>query len=140
MNNFRIQTTSNLVIRDSGKACFDRGGAHRYTLTPGELAGITELRKGVNTGLFVIEDLGVRIGFKMYLFDQRDKFVISDVDGTITESDMRGHVLPHFGSDADHDDVVKLYHKIGRNGYNLIYLTARSIAMDGTTREYLFEV
>ena len=65
---------------------------------------------------------------------------MTDIDGTITESDIKGHVFPVFGFSAHHDHVVEMFHKIGDNGYNIVYLTARSIASDIDTREYLFEV
>ena len=45
-----------------------------------------------------------------------------------------------FGFTADHEHVVELFHKIADNGYQIVYLTARSIAQDVDTREYLFEV
>ena len=64
---------------------------------------------------------------------------MTDIDGTITESDIKGHVFPIFGFSAHHDHVVEMFHKIGDNGYNVVYLTARSIASDIDTREYLFE-
>ena len=62
------------------------------------------------------------------------------MDGTISESDFKGHVFPYFGFTADHDYVVELFHKIAENGYKMVYLTARSIAQDKDTRGYLFEV
>jgi len=35
----------------------------------------------------------------IYLYDFRKKFVISDIDGTITKSDMLGHIMPRIGQD-----------------------------------------
>ena len=52
----------------------------------------------------------------------------------------KGHVFPIFGFTAHHDHVVEMFHKIADNGYNVVYLTARSIASDINTREYLFQV
>ena len=75
----------------------------------------------------------------MFYYDQTSRFVLTDIDGTITESDIKGHVFPVFGFSAHHDHVVEMFHKIGDNGYNVVYLTARSIASDMYTREYLFE-
>ena len=76
----------------------------------------------------------------MFYYNQTSRFVLTDIDGTITESDIKGHVFPVFGFSAHHDHVVEMFHKIGDNGYNVVYLTARSIASDIDTREYLFEV
>ena len=72
--------------------------------------------------------------------DQDDKLVVTDVDGTITETDVRGRIFPEFGFKVNHDGVVKLFDNVVRNGYTMIYLTARSMAEDTDTREYLFEV
>lgn len=49
---------------------------------------------------------------KIYFWDYTTKIVISDVDGTITKSDVLGHVLPRFGSDWSHPGIVELYQKI----------------------------
>ncbi|CAF4442118.1 unnamed protein product, partial [Rotaria magnacalcarata] len=32
----------------------------------------------------------------IFLFDHKTKFVISDIDGTITKSDVFGHIFPFF--------------------------------------------
>ena len=81
--------------------------------------------------------LSLKTVFKL---DQKTRLVFTDVDGTISESDFKGHVFPYFGFTADHDYVVELFHKIAENGYKMVYLTARSIAQDKDTRGYLFEV
>eukprot|EP00798_Chlamydomonas_sp_ICE-L_P016304 gene16304-22491_t len=45
------------------------------------------------------------------------KLVISDIDGTITRSDVLGHLLPAMGFDWSHTGVTKLFTDIARNGY-----------------------
>ena len=87
-----------------------------------------------------MDSLSIRIPFNVFLYEQNSRFVLTDVDGTITETDIKGHVFPMFGFTADHEHVVELFHKIADNGYQIVYLTARSIAQDVDTREYLFEV
>ena len=62
------------------------------------------------------------------------------MDGTITEEDVAGRVFPVFGFKANHDGVVKLLDGVARNGYTVVYLTARSMGEDAGLREYLFEV
>lgn len=64
--------------------------------------------------------------------------MITDIDGTITESDIKGQVLPKLGITAHHNSVVELFDKIDKRGYRVIYLTARSMAQDEDTRKYLF--
>lgn len=63
--------------------------------------------------------------------------VISDIDGTITKSDVLGHVLTTIGRDWTHQGVAKLYTEISSNGYNFLYLTSRSVGQADTTRGYL---
>ena len=60
--------------------------------------------------------------------------------GFLEEGDLRGRIGPMFGLDSDHERVVELYDKIGKNGYNLIYLTGRSTSELEGIKEYLFEV
>ena len=60
-----------------------------------------------------MESLGVTIPFNVFKFDQNSKLVLTDIDGTITESDTIGHVGYYVGFSAEHDDVVELFHNIG---------------------------
>lgn len=66
---------------------------------------------------------------KCYLFKWKhnDKVVISDIDGTITKSDVLGHILPMVGKDWAQIGVAQLFSKIEANGYKLLYLSARAI-------------
>ncbi|KAK7867306.1 hypothetical protein R5R35_002128 [Gryllus longicercus] len=66
-----------------------------------------------------------------------DKIVISDIDGTITKSDVLGHILPIVGKDWAQSGVAQLFTKIKNNGYKLLYLSARAIGQARVTREYL---
>jgi phosphatidate phosphatase LPIN len=68
-----------------------------------------------------------RVEGKIFLWDYTAKIVISDVDGTITKSDVLGHVLPKFGHDWSHPGCCDLFTKIKANGYEILYLTARAI-------------
>ena len=53
--------------------------------------------------------------------------MISDIDGTITKSDVLGHVLPVIGRDWAQSGVAELFTKIKNNGYHMAYLSARAI-------------
>jgi hypothetical protein len=75
----------------------------------------------------------------IYLWNYDDKIVISDLDGTITRSDVLGHIFPIFGKDWSHKGVVKLYNDIVKNGYKILYLTARAICQSDHTKFYLRE-
>lgn len=73
----------------------------------------------------------------MFLWKYDVPIVISDIDGTITKSDALGHVLTMIGRDWTHIGVAKLYTEIVGNGYNIMYLTSRSVGQADMTRAYL---
>ncbi len=73
----------------------------------------------------------------MYYWSSDSPIMISDVDGTITKSDALGHLLNMVGRDWTHLGVAKLYTEIVANGYNILYLTSRSVGQADTTRAYL---
>ena len=52
----------------------------------------------------------------IYLMRWDDKLVISDIDGTITKSDVLGHVIPAIGGTWAHSGVAELYTRIKNNG------------------------
>jgi phosphatidate phosphatase LPIN len=76
----------------------------------------------------------------LYLWDWRTKIVISDIDGTITRSDVFGHVLPTLGRDWSHAGVARLFSNIKRNGYEMLYLTSRPVGSAKRTRGYIASV
>jgi len=80
------------------------------------------------------------IHFSVFLFDESEKFILSDIDGTITESDVKGHISTFLGITSVHKNVVQLFDKIGQNGYNFIFLTARSMSQKDATKDYLFKM
>ena len=48
-------------------------------------------------------------------------------------------MLPKLGlSSHHHPGVVQLFDLLARRGYTIVYLTARSMAQDEDTRNYLF--
>ncbi|KAA8915632.1 hypothetical protein TRICI_002213 [Trichomonascus ciferrii] len=93
-------------------------------------AGVNEMRFSVNQGRAVCEA-------RMFYWKSTSPIVISDIDGTITKSDALGHVLTMLGRDWTHEGVGKLFTDIANNGYNVMYLTARSVGQADSTRYYL---
>jgi phosphatidate phosphatase LPIN len=73
----------------------------------------------------------------MFFWKHDVPIVISDIDGTITKSDALGQVLHVIGRDWTHQGVAKLYTDIVNNGYNIFYLTSRSVGQADMTRAYL---
>merc|ERR1712156_997678 len=76
----------------------------------------------------------------IYLWHHSDKVVISDIDGTITKSDVLGHLLPVIGRDWAQSGVAQLFSKIHNNGYQIMYLSARAIGQASITKDYLQSV
>lgn len=52
--------------------------------------------------------------------------MVSDVDGTVTKSDCLGHAYNLINKDWFHENIAELHHKIQKNGYKMIYLSARA--------------
>ncbi|XP_068557660.1 phosphatidate phosphatase LPIN2 isoform X1 [Cebidichthys violaceus] len=73
----------------------------------------------------------------IYMWNWDDKVIISDIDGTITKSDVFGQILPQLGKDWTHQGIAKLYHSVAENGYKFLYCSARAIGMADMTRGYL---
>ncbi|KAL8610643.1 hypothetical protein ACOMHN_047212 [Nucella lapillus] len=73
----------------------------------------------------------------IYLWNHDDKIVISDIDGTITKSDVMGQILPLIGRDWSQSGVAQLFTRLSNNGYKLLYLSARAIGQARLTKELL---
>ena len=72
------------------------------------------------------------------MWESSEKIIISDVDGTVTKSDIFGHILPRIGfTDWAHQGIANLYTNINANGYKLLYLTARPIGLSSHTKNYI---
>ncbi|XP_042076927.1 phosphatidate phosphatase LPIN2 isoform X2 [Haplochromis burtoni] len=99
-----------------------------------------KLRKGPNDMTFSITTQyqgTCRCAGTIYLWNWDDKVIISDIDGTITKSDVFGQILPQLGKDWTHQGIAKLYHSVHENGYKFLYCSARAIGMADMTRGYL---
>ena len=109
-------------------------------LSEAELAKYN-LQRGCNEMVFSVttQFQGTsRCQCNVFVWDQQDKIVISDIDGTITRSDVRGMLLPLIGfGDWAQGEVASLFSKISSNGYKVVYLSARSISQASETKAYL---
>ncbi|KAJ5544375.1 hypothetical protein N7513_006939 [Penicillium frequentans] len=114
-----------------------RNYAKTLRLTSDQLKAL-QLKPGANTMSFSVNKATCTAS--MYLWNGNTPIVISDIDGTITKSDALGHVLNMIGRDWTHTGVAKLYTDIVNNGYNIMYLTSRSVGQADTTRAYLYGV
>lgn len=99
-----------------------------------------KLRDGMNEVEFSVTTAyqgTTRCQCHLYKWKWDDKIVISDIDGTITKSDVLGHLLPIVGKDWSQSGVAQLFNKIKNNGYKLLYLSSRAIGQARITRDYL---
>jgi len=77
----------------------------------------------------------------VHLLNNTARIVVSDIDGTVTKSNIRGMILPALGlSDWKHKGVVELYQKIAEQGYTILYLSNRAIGQSDMTREYIYSL
>ena len=70
----------------------------------------------------------------IFLYNYTDKLIISDIDGTITKSDILGYVCNLLGRDWTHANICKLFNKLVEHGYQIFYFTARSILQNYFTK------
>jgi len=100
--------------------------------------GINEVCFAIETYLGGIQVLKSNIYFyKCDISNKNIKFILWDIDGTITKSDVLGALLPRFGFSWNHDNVIELINKLYNNGYLIIYLTARAIFQSEATHNFL---
>ncbi len=112
----------------------NRNYAKTLRLTSDQLKALN-LKSGPNPMSFTVNRATCQAF--MYLWRYDVPIVISDIDGTITKSDALGQVLTMIGRDWTHIGVAKLYTEIVNNGYNIMYLTSRSVGQADSTRAYL---
>lgn len=112
----------------------NRNYAKTLRLTSDQLKALN-LKPGENSVSFTVNR--ATCSAYMWLWRHEVPVVISDIDGTITKSDALGQVLNMIGRDWTHPGVAKLYNDIVANGYNIMYLTSRSVGQSDTTRAYL---
>ena len=124
-----------------GSASGRRRRPLRKTTSPSsEQLRALQLKEGSNTICFRVnsEWQGTQLlTANIYLFSPLAKLVISDVDGTITKSDVLGQMLPRVGVDWSHLGVTALHQCIAVNGYQMVYLTARPHLFRAETRGWL---
>ena len=102
-----------------------------------------QLKDGVNTISFLVKTTlrGLqKISARVYLWPEDTRVVISDVDGTVTRSDVLGQILPPLGWDWSHSGICSLYTSIVDNGYKVMYLSSRSVSQAAQTRGFLASV
>ncbi|GLT92474.1 hypothetical protein SLE2022_103090 [Rubroshorea leprosula] len=129
VSNGRIETPRKQFIRT-------------YVPTSDQIASLN-LKDGQNivTFSFSTRILGTQqVDAHIYSWKWDDRIVISDVDGTITKSDVLGQFMPLVGRDWSQSGVAALFSAIKENGYQLLFLSARAIVQAYLTRNFLFNL
>ncbi|KAJ1397399.1 hypothetical protein SESBI_31832 [Sesbania bispinosa] len=115
----------------------------RETTPTSEQLASLNLKEGRNTVTFTFSTavLGKQqVDAQIFLWKWNTRIVISDVDGTITKSDVLGQFMPLVGVDWSQTGVAHLFSAIKENGYQLLFLSARSISQAYLTRQFLLNL
>ncbi|GAB6023126.1 hypothetical protein CHUAL_007210 [Chamberlinius hualienensis] len=142
----RIESKREYSMKDSTSVTIDKkpsnsGETYKKTLRlSSEQISQLNLKDGTNEVVFSVTTAyqgTTKCKCHIYLWKHHDKIVVSDIDGTITKSDVLGHILPIIGKTWAQSGVAQLFTGIGQNGYHFLYLSARAIGQARITREYL---
>eukprot|EP01114_Cavostelium_apophysatum_P015868 TRINITY_DN440_c0_g1_i3.p1 TRINITY_DN440_c0_g1~~TRINITY_DN440_c0_g1_i3.p1 ORF type:complete len:846 (+),score=250.69 TRINITY_DN440_c0_g1_i3:274-2811(+) len=135
------KATSELTAQLKAKESLQQKSAVKKSVRPtSDILNSFNLKPGPNTIKFSVSSpfQGTReVRATIYLWEPDCKIVISDIDGTITKSDVFGQILPIMGRDWSHSGVVHLYSNIKANNYHMLYLTSRPIGSANLTRGYI---
>ncbi|XP_029126826.1 phosphatidate phosphatase PAH1 isoform X2 [Cajanus cajan] len=115
----------------------------RTNVPSNEMIASLNLKDGQNLVTFSFSSrvLGTQqVDAHIYLWKWNAKIVISDVDGTITKSDVLGQFMPLVGKDWTQSGVARLFSAIEENGYQLLFLSARAIVQAYLTRNFLLNL
>lgn len=146
MTNPAIDTTNRKIGIEEGEDLPKRKVTKKKTrsITPtSEQLASLNLKEGRNSIVFTFSTpmLGKQqVDARIYLWKWDTRVVISDVDGTITRSDLLGQVMPLVGVDWSQTGVAHLFSAIKENGYQLLFLSARAISQAYNTRQFLFNL
>jgi len=114
--------------------------AFELSLTPlPEQLATMNLQPGCNPFELRLKN-GAAVTANIFLYSPDARVVVSDVDGTITKSDVLGHLYYFIGRDWTQSGVADLYTKVRSNGYEVLYLTSRAIGQISATKDYLFGI
>ena len=95
------------------------------------------LAPGPNKLVYRLSGTPIVISSTIYRWRDTERVVISDIDGTITKSDILGYIYGAIGRDWTHQGLAELYQQIAAHGYQIVYLSSRPIGHIGLTKAYL---
>lgn len=125
-----------MVVDAKGQCAFAATGTAQPA--PSAMAGL-QLRPGQNDLLFKY-DSTMEVVASLWLWDAHDTVIVSDIDGTISASDVRGYIntvhLQRY--EHTHSGVCRLYsHLAEAHGGRFLYLTSRPLSLLPATRAYI---
>jgi len=128
----------------SGEVYFvddENAGANNHIKVPTqEYLTSMRLAKGENRVKFTSMITHQCTFAKIFVWDTDVKIVVTDIDGTITRSDVRGHLCSRLGVKWHHNSVSNCFRKLHDLGYKIVFLTSRPITMEICTRKYIEEL
>lgn len=103
------------------------------------------LKEGVNELVYKVKgNMGKMYTFysRIFYYSYRPQFrvIISDIDGTVTKSDVFGHLMPFVNQEWTHTGIAELHSNFYNRGYIIIYLSSRNIGLAEKTMNYLRSV
>nr|GMD89005.1 phosphatidate phosphatase PAH2-like isoform X1 [Ipomoea batatas] len=137
-----LKVSSDSMEEDVCKVKVTKKKLRVLTPTSEQLASLN-LKEGKNVVIFTFSTpmLGKQqVDAQIYLWKWDTRIVISDVDGTITRSDVLGQFMPLVGVDWSQTGVAHLFSAIKENGFQLLFLSARSISQAYVTRQFLINL
>ncbi|XP_019174469.1 PREDICTED: phosphatidate phosphatase PAH2-like isoform X2 [Ipomoea nil] len=137
-----LKVSSDSMEEDVCKAKVTKKKVRALTPTSEQLASLN-LKEGKNVVIFTFSTpmLGKQqVDAQIYLWKWDTRIVISDVDGTITRSDVLGQFMPLVGVDWSQTGVAHLFSAIKENGFQLLFLSARAISQAYVTRQFLINL
>lgn len=103
-------------------------------IIPGEVLALFGLTEGKNEIIF--KHHNSVLNAEVYLYDSTDKLIVSDFDGTLTKSDIKGLYSNLKQVDYLHDDYSNLMGALYESGYKVVWMTMRSLPLYSMTKEY----
>jgi phosphatidate phosphatase PAH1 len=107
-----------------------------FTTPPAEILKLLDLSKEVN--LVEFSRQGEIVHGRIWIWNHDVRIMVSDIDGTITRSDVRGQIATRkFGLQYAHPGVATLFQTVVEKGYKLLYLSVRSMYQQESTISYI---
>ncbi|CBY07408.1 unnamed protein product [Oikopleura dioica] len=121
------------------KKTFDRFKGKTLTLEHEDLVKFN-LQPGRNKIEFVVASKYQGRGYaeaSIYLWHHTDKIIVSDIDGTVTKSDVVGQLSNIVYYEYSHHGIHNLYNNIAKNNYKFMYVSSRAISQSHMTKTYI---